>query len=421
MLGLISKTKRGAEILSSLGWECVRHTRKDYFPVLEEREHIFDESGMFRDTSPENPDNSTTPNSPSPSSPIMDRSVMSCLDLESPKFIIDIASPGPDSPKGVFFMNGSRNRSPSPERRLFLDVEGRSDRKMLSDSARSGSLLPPKSASATQLFQKERTSSIPDSPKYETKAESSETLYQKNPKRDDKLGPRGSILRRVQTMPAMEGPPKEGRLTKFRSNSDASSKPPRDETIPERGVSLSDNVHDKVKSQLRERSQSLKNRCDSNESGRSSMGTKSRSESFATDTSQTSGVSSMYSNPSSPPTESSLSSINTVTSSQTVKGVHASDTLRKRHNLKRTPSYMQRLRKTVSANYSTPYAGVLETSAVFTTMRDAHGYAALKALRMQRQHSEESPVDTKPMRRPVSTSISGDELSTADRKGRMVE
>jgi rapamycin-insensitive companion of mTOR len=49
VLGLISKTKRGAEILSSLGWECVRHTHKEYFTVLEERYQIFDKSGMFRD------------------------------------------------------------------------------------------------------------------------------------------------------------------------------------------------------------------------------------------------------------------------------------------------------------------------------------------------------------------------------------
>ena len=428
VLGLLSKTKRGAEILSSLGWECVRHTRKDYFPVLEERETIFNDEGMFRERSPENNPSSPPPSSPNSSSPVRIRSVMSRLDLESPKFIIETASPGPDTHKnGVFFAN----RSPTLEPRHFLDVGMKGDHKLGSlpssspssarDDQRSRTLLTPKSASATQLYQKDATATTAETPsKYDKKSESSETLYQKNPsKKDEKLGSRGSILRRVQTMPAMEGPPREGRLTKFRSNSDASSKPPREETILERGASLSDNVHDKGKSQSRERSHSLKNRCDSNESGRGSISTKSRSESFATDTSQTSGVSSMYSNPSSPSAESSLNSINTVTSSQTVKGIHASDTLRKQHNLKRTPSYMRRLSKTMSANYHTPYAGVIETSAVFTTVRDAHGYAALKALRMQRQGSvENNPSMDHSYRRPVATSMSiGHELSSTEKIG----
>ncbi|XP_071799748.1 rapamycin-insensitive companion of mTOR-like [Asterias amurensis] len=444
VLGLFSKNRQGADLLSSLGWESVRHSRAEYFPVLEERHNLFDELGRFTDRSgsspfPYSPLGESTYTLDSPKLFLRDK----LPDLESPKLIIENDPDG----KNVFFVGGevSPCRSSSPQH--GFSEEDESDSQFMSDE-KSPSLAPP----VQRMGRRDRTKSSPTKMlmvgiaeqrthgstseiekrsrvmgsdlEVRTRSGSHSDMPVRTQNHDSAkfskyatIGhvggtPRSSILRRVQTMPAMEEPNgqrKNGRLTKLRSNSDASSKPPRSSS-PNPNIARfhSDIMPDRARaSSMRERS--FGRRCDSNESGRSSFGTKSRSESFATDTTQTSGISSLHSNPGSPPTESSNASVNTITSSQTIKGIHSSDTLRKQHNLKRTPSFMKRLSKTVSSNFNTPYSNVLETSAVFTTSRDAHGYAALKALRIHRQVSGDQTAQNN-ARRPASIS-SHDELA----------
>ncbi|XP_038056476.1 rapamycin-insensitive companion of mTOR-like isoform X1 [Patiria miniata] len=445
VLGLFSKTRPGADLLSSLGWESVRHTRMAYFPVLEERNNIFDELGRFTDptgplASPYSTMSESTYTLDSPKMELAEK----LPELESPKLVVENDPDG----KNVFFVSGevSPYRSASPQPGFSEEEEEEEGDQQYVTDEKSPSLAPP----VQRIGRRDRTKSSPTkmlAVEHRTRMSSSEVemrtrgisadivvrtrsgshsdLPQRTPNHDNAryakyatIGhtgalPRSSILRRVATMPAMEEPGngqrKNGqRLTKLRSNSDASSKPHRSASPnPNMARFQSQSTPERLRAHsMRERT--FNRRCDSNESGRSSFGTKSRSESFATDTTQTSGISSLHSNPNSPPPESSNSSVNTITSSQTVKGIHSSDTLRRKHNLNRTPSFMRRLSKTVSSSFNTPYSNVLETSAVFTTSRDAHGYAALKALRIHRQVSGDPSSQNTP--RPASIG-SHDELA----------
>ncbi|PIK59607.1 putative rapamycin-insensitive companion of mTOR [Apostichopus japonicus] len=230
-------------------------------------------------------------------------------------------------------------------------------------------------------------------------------------------------LKRAKTMPSIEGSlnglKTSEAVMKIRSNSDASSRLTKDKANSEVRFSPESGNGRSSDQQSRDRSLSLKRRCDSNESGRGSIGTKSRSESFATDTTtQSSGVSSLHSNPSSPPIESSFSSLSTVASSHTVKSIHSSDALRKSHNLSRTPSYLRRLSKPIVIPQTPTSGKVVETSAVFTSSRDAHGYAALKALETQRQAAKTGTNSggTHLWKRTVSTGpVENQALYTSDR------
>ncbi|XP_022101706.1 rapamycin-insensitive companion of mTOR-like [Acanthaster planci] len=450
VLGLFSKTRQGADLLSSLGWESVRHSRMAYFPVLEERHNIFDELGRFTEpTGPLSPCSTLSESLYTLDSPKLEP-CDKVPELESPKLVVEN---DPDE-ESAFFVSGevSPGRSPSPHQGFSEEDEDGEERQQYVTDEKSPSLAPPiqrigrrdrtKSSPTKMLAVEHRTRMSSSEVEIRTKGTSSveiavrtrsgshSDLPQRTPNHDSAryakyatIGhvgavPRTSILRRVATMPAMEEPGpgsgqprKNGRpVTKLRSNSDASSKPHHHRAAspnPNMARFQSQSTPERLRAHsMRERT--FNRRCDSNESGRSSFGTKSRSESFATDTTQTSGISSLHSNPNSPPPESSNSSLNTITSSQTVKGVHSSDTLRRKHNLTRTPSFMKRLSKTVSSNFNTPYSNVLETSAVFTTSRDAHGYAALKALRIHRQISGD-PTSQSP-HRPASIS-SHDELA----------
>ncbi|XP_041475993.1 rapamycin-insensitive companion of mTOR-like isoform X2 [Lytechinus variegatus] len=387
VLGLISKTRQGADSLSSLGWESIRHCRGDYFPVMEDRD---------RDNVSNNlpiPLEEYNHNHRDLSSPVSLPS-FSSYTVESPKTPGDSSTPKVDP--NVKFFAGDPSPVQSPltpggPPNFFLEVTGDTNS---GGDAKAHPATEERSTSPSPLIRlgkRDRTNSATEQlPGINEVSDGGRTIVVDRASRTP-------LLRRAQTMPTIEGqdddepPPFDSVITKLRSNSDASSRMCKDRSSE--GVRFNQDVHERSRAQSRDRSHSLKRRCDSNESGNSSMGTKSRSESFATDTSQTSGVGSMHSNPSSPPVESSMSSVSTVSSSMTIKSIHSSDTLRKRHNLKRTPSFVRRISKTLSPNLSS-YSNLFETSAAFTSVRDAHGYATLKALKLQHRQLSRGEDDS---------------------------
>ncbi|XP_030844625.1 rapamycin-insensitive companion of mTOR-like isoform X2 [Strongylocentrotus purpuratus] len=386
VLGLISKTRQGADSLSCLGWESIRHSRGEYFPVVEDRENNLPTVLPI-------PLEEYNHNHRDLSSPVSLPS-FSTYSIDSPKTPGDSSTPKVDP--NVKFFAGEPSPVQSPltpggPPNFFLEVTGDTnsggDAKVVpSTEERSMSPSP-----LVRLSKRDRVNSATEQlPGINEVSDGGRTIVVDRASRTP-------LLRRAQTMPTIEGqdddepPPFDSLITKLRSNSDASSRMCKDRSSE--GVRFNQDVNERSRAQSRDRSHSLKRRCDSNESGNSSMGTKSRSESFATDTSQTSGVGSMHSNPSSPPVESSMSSVSTVSSSMTVKSIHSSDTLRKRHNLKRTPSFVRRISKTLSPNLSS-YSNLFETSAAFTSVRDAHGYATLKALKLQHRQLSSGEDDS---------------------------
>lgn len=386
VLGLISKTRQGADSLSCLGWESIRHSRGEYFPVVEDRENNLPTVLPI-------PLEEYNHNHRDLSSPVSLPS-FSTYSMDSPKTPGESSTPKVDP--NVKFFAGEPSPVQSPltpggPPNFFLEVTGDTnsggDAKVVpSTEERSMSPSP-----LVRLSKRDRVNSATEQlPGINEVSDGGRTIVVDRASRTP-------LLRRAQTMPTIEGqdddepPPFDSLITKLRSNSDASSRMCKDRSSE--GVRFNQDVNERSRAQSRDRSHSLKRRCDSNESGNSSMGTKSRSESFATDTSQTSGVGSMHSNPSSPPVESSMSSVSTVSSSMTVKSIHSSDTLRKRHNLKRTPSFVRRISKTLSPNLSS-YSNLFETSAAFTSVRDAHGYATLKALKLQHRQLSSGEDDS---------------------------
>ncbi|XP_071846524.1 rapamycin-insensitive companion of mTOR-like isoform X2 [Apostichopus japonicus] len=370
VIGLLSKTKAGADILSSLGWESVRRTRNEFFPIANDSSSIFDHLGRFIDHPP----------------PISTLPSVSSFIMEQPSLPPSYAS---QESAYLFPQELPVTRSPSPTNaNFFVGEDLYESRSSISSDERAPSPLP-----ANRVSRQDRNSGSDQLPGIQevSNGTGSKNLKEKTAQQKLKCVIQ---LKRAKTMPSIEGSlnglKTSEAVMKIRSNSDASSRLTKDKANSEVRFSPESGNGRSSDQQSRDRSLSLKRRCDSNESGRGSIGTKSRSESFATDTTtQSSGVSSLHSNPSSPPIESSFSSLSTVASSHTVKSIHSSDALRKSHNLSRTPSYLRRLSKPIVIPQTPTSGKVVETSAVFTSSRDAHGYAALKALETQRQGSED--------------------------------
>lgn len=338
-----------------------------FFPVSSESTSIFDDLGRFID----HPPPSTT--LPSFSSFILEHNTPPpSYASEEPSYLL---------PQGL---SGVRTPSPVPAN-FFVGEDWTESRSSISSDERAPSPLP-----TGRVSRQDRASGSDQLPGIKEATNGSTDDSDRKISQTKK----GAIqLKRAQTMSAIEGDHNglktSEALIKLRSNSDASSRLTKDKASTEVRFSP-ESVNGRSDQHSRDRSASLKRRCDSNESGRGSIGTKSRSESFATDTTtQSSGVSSLHSNPSSPPVESSFSSLSTVASSHTVKSIHSSDAVRKSHNLSRTPSYLRSLPKPIIIPHTPTSGKVVETGASFTSRRDFFGYAALKALDAHRQESED--------------------------------
>ncbi|XP_070563534.1 rapamycin-insensitive companion of mTOR-like isoform X2 [Ptychodera flava] len=376
VLGLIAKTRHGAEMLSRLGWESTRHSREEIWPVVEEKDVLLDETGnLLHDF---------------PSSSSL-QSMNSRTDMETPHYYV----PG-DGQYGSFISIGDKMPdSSSPSSTFFLDINEK-----LEHVAAKASDRTPSPVVAGASPKKERTSFSMPYGDMDVRNRGSSGMGVKKliagPKdREGDLTP-GRQRRRMTPSP-------EGKMvtvsdspiieTKRRSNSD--SRTLTNDSDKAGKLRSNRSFELKYNTLPKQRSQSFKYRSNSTESsGRGSMDTKSRSDSFA-DT-VTSGVSSLSSTQSSPPMDSahtdSVSSISTINSSQTVKVVHSSDSARKQVNLKRTPSFTRHFSSHKSATLPTGShlsgrSSVVEAHATFTTTRDAQGLAALKSLKRQRADS----------------------------------
>ena len=157
---------------------------------------------------------------------------------------------------------------------------------------------------------------------------------------------------------------------------------------------------------------SFKQRSSSFRDERSSSNASSRTSKSRSDTETTSGISSCDSGPPTIMEYSTLSPIPSASSVTTdVLGssrsgsgesekelVHPSDTYRKLVNLKRVPSLKRRFSNPVLGHLSPiktldGKVAVNENSIVYTSTRDAHGYAVLRVLQRQRTISQESESD----------------------------
>ncbi|XP_033125633.1 rapamycin-insensitive companion of mTOR-like [Anneissia japonica] len=376
VLGLLAKTKQGSDILSTLGWESIRHSRRDRWPVVEVQDGIFNEKGhLCESTSVSSFDSvSTRTDSPSP-------------------FLLDESSPNPEL-QSLFFDGGeSPSTAENPKSTFFLSIDDRGEHKLAT-----GAQKTPHVESSVKYKNKDKIGfplyQAADTDGY---SKSNSGIRREIAANQDRRIPRTNDLRRVKTMPSMDANNDvllKSPLQKIRSNSDSKARSKNLITM----VHSSHIAQSKSRMQtesphpsqpvVRDRSHSLKFRSNSNESsGRGSACSKSRSESFTTDTTQTSGISSMISHASSPHNDSSMTSLSTVISGQTVKTVHSSDATRRQYNLHRTPSFTQRVSRTLPRSFGKNSEGTFETNAVFTSRRDANGYAALRALQLHRRLS----------------------------------
>ncbi|XP_077980982.1 rapamycin-insensitive companion of mTOR-like [Glandiceps talaboti] len=383
VLGLIAKTKQGTEILSRLGWESIRHNRENVWPVVQEKDVLMDESG------------SLLLDFPSLSSL---HSMSSRTDVESPQPLI-----GDSFPHGSYSSCGDRqDGSFSPSSTFFLDINERGEHLLAKGADKSQipvviSTSPKKEKLGFPFFQVETDSRNRSSSNASIRKVLASTKERDFPK-DLDMSPTTQI-RHGATSPDRRSDNSDSPVgeTKQRSNSDSRTLSKDYDKLGKLRSNSSSEL--KYNTLPKQRTQSFKYRSNSNESsGRGSVGTKSRSESFA-DT-VTSGISSLSSTQSSPPLEpttESTSSISTINSLQTVKVVHASDVARKQVNLKRTPSFTRRFstRKssTLPAGVVAGRGSMVEAHATFTTSRDAQGLAALKSLKRQRADSISEKVE----------------------------
>ncbi|XP_019620520.1 PREDICTED: rapamycin-insensitive companion of mTOR-like [Branchiostoma belcheri] len=359
VLGLVAKTRQGCDILREHGWESVRHGRDDPWPVVDNRDHVFDDV------------NSEIPSSASDLSgrDLFDQGSMGDLNVDS-------------GPQSLFYVENGSKYGQSPTSTFFLDINEKGEHALARinelDSSNAKSKTLPRGGDSREK----------DSPKF------------------------GTGLKRVKTMPVFKrsGISPERKL---RSNSDIKlqyfpsfrreerirspspgayyagsldRKPRKSDELEEsedmRGSrnSISDSkLHGKP------RSTSFKHRSDSDEStGSARAGGKSRSESFNTDTT-TSGVSSMGSSP-----HAETCSLSTISSSQT--GRTSSQPIDV------TPQKSATLPRAVTAHNlpPSPNPGArrsmlsppgTDLGVSYTSTRDAAGYATLRSLKRHRSLS----------------------------------
>ncbi|XP_002741655.1 rapamycin-insensitive companion of mTOR-like [Saccoglossus kowalevskii] len=383
VLGMIAKTKNGADLLRSLGWESVRHSRKDIWPVVEEDDDLLDKGGSF------------LPDYPSMSS------IHS--NIESPHY----------SDAVPFLGSGDRTSDGSPSSTFFLDINEHGEHHLVkgADKSPGGSTTSPiRDKLGFPFYQvdvdnRNRSTNNAALRKYIAMSK------ERDIPRDSELSKSAGKLKRNVTSPILRSTSMHGsptREVKLRSNSDSRTQMVSEEMSGK--LRSSSSVDFKCNTLPKQRSQSFKYRSNSNESsGRGSTDTKSRSESFTeTVTSGISSLNSIQSNPSFELTTESNSSVSTISSLQTFKTVHSSDFARKQVNLKRTPSFTRRFSSPITSlsppggksftlppgvHLNTNKSTIVEANAVYTTTRDAQGYAALKNLKKIRAESMSDNVD----------------------------
>ena len=394
ILGLLASTRKGADLLSEFGWESVRHTSSDLWPVVEERK-------------------------PSEAEPGDIMSSVSTLSLTSSARGSSVA----------IFQDGSLGRSVSP-----VQIQGSSPKssffleeqavlKSRSSTGESADFSVSKSRSDTG-----ESSHDSSSPKvsFEGFYEESSGQTQKDVASETLSNSKGIRSESCPTVKETSASDVEGHL---RSKSDpqqtSSQKQDSHVVVHFQESQVDHKVSEKIHSsgdlltpgqvhlrtsvsgagEPRQRSASFRDqRSGSNESSRTS---KSRSDSDNTDTT-TSGIGSFESGPQGAsgdhaqlsPIPSASSMATSVTKSiafpeHEKQVMHPSDSMRRAANLRRVPSLQRR--------FSNPGLGPLspvkslgnkhalsESMIVYANPHDTHGYATLREIQRQRTFSNES-------------------------------
>ncbi|KAI8509714.1 hypothetical protein Bbelb_121420 [Branchiostoma belcheri] len=359
VLGLVAKTRQGCDILREHGWESVRHGRDDPWPVVDNRDHVFDDV------------NSEIPSSASDLSgrDLFDQGSMGDLNVDS-------------GPQSLFYVENGSKYGQSPTSTFFLDINEKGEHALARinelDSSNAKSKTLPRGGDSREK----------DSPKFGTGLKRVKTMpvFKRSgisPERklrsnsDIKLQYFPSFRREERIRSPSPGAYYAGSLDRKPRKSDELEEP---EDMRGSRNSISDSkLHNKP------RSTSFKHRSDSDEStGSARAGGKSRSESFNTDTT-TSGVSSMGSSP-----HAETCSLSTISSSQT--GRTSSQPIDV------TPQKSATLPRAVTAHNlpPSPNPGVrrsmlsppgTDLGVSYTSTRDAAGYATLRSLKRHRSLS----------------------------------
>ncbi|XP_017272781.1 rapamycin-insensitive companion of mTOR isoform X3 [Kryptolebias marmoratus] len=397
VLGVISKTKQGCEVLKQYGWDAVRHSRRTLWPVTPDEvdTQLTSELSSVPSTLSLNSEStSSRHNSESESQPnmyILDDD--KCDVLDSSEFFIHSKAVKDRSPFTIL-------ASSRFVRSRFLNSLSLPSKKLRSTSdpkASSGSRTP--TEVKTDSLRRNRTVTEP-------------SIYSPN---------QGDVFTSVFNGRGMPKSPTVSLETSFVGTRGGSEEQLVDGRLVRggggSGLGLSGlGGHGAMEQHGREREQSSRERLAGDGGSSSSGGNvggggggtqfKSRSQSFNTDTT-TSGISSMSSSPSREtvgnpeqpePDSSDCVSLNTVVSAKTVKTLSSLSPQAQTNHMSASKSSnvslvppgsshtLPRRAQSLKSPSVTTIKSLADCSFMYTSPRDALGYATLKRLQQQRIH-----------------------------------
>uniref|UniRef100_A0A3Q2ZJ16 RPTOR independent companion of MTOR, complex 2 a n=1 Tax=Kryptolebias marmoratus TaxID=37003 RepID=A0A3Q2ZJ16_KRYMA len=385
VLGVISKTKQGCEVLKQYGWDAVRHSRRTLWPVTPDEvdTQLTSELSSVPSTLSLNSEStSSRHNSESESQPnmyILDDD--KCDVLDSSEFFIHSKAVKDRSPFTIL-------ASSRFVRSRFLNSLSLPSKKLRSTSdpkASSGSRTP--TEVKTDSLRRNRTVTEP-------------SIYSPN---------QGDVFTSVFNGRGMPKSPTVSLETSFVGTRGGSEEQLVDGRLVRggggSGLGLSGlGGHGAMEQHGREREQSSRERLAGDGGGGTQF--KSRSQSFNTDTT-TSGISSMSSSPSREtvgnpeqpePDSSDCVSLNTVVSAKTVKTLSSLSPQAQTNHMSASKSSnvslvppgsshtLPRRAQSLKSPSVTTIKSLADCSFMYTSPRDALGYATLKRLQQQRIH-----------------------------------
>ncbi|XP_013398176.1 rapamycin-insensitive companion of mTOR isoform X2 [Lingula anatina] len=392
VLCLVASSRAGSDLLHEYGWESVRHNRHDLWPVIEE------EDALASDTVGEETSDAISYTSSisqfseereHPKTPSNLQQVLETREESQERDVIEIAVP-PPRPKshseGSMRPEVEKPRSGTchSDQGVTARVNGNvtlEDGKE-KDTGSVFSTMEPGQQSVNQSLTISHGRSASDSSDQESKQRVAK--FEIGPSPVTQISP----LRRAQTLQEHARQRLRNRMiSKIRSSSLASTERSKSLDVSPSGRSHSSSLRDE--------------RSYSNDSTQS-QASKSRSDSFNTDTT-TSGVESFDSGHKVTLLDSLRHDLSPIASESSMnnkfidveKNIHPSDMYRKQFNLRRTPSLQRRFKSPVMQTIRT-VDGKIEAqdpNAIYTTSRNAQGYLALRTLQRQRTLSSGEDSD----------------------------
>ncbi|CAL1616253.1 unnamed protein product [Knipowitschia caucasica] len=395
VLGVISKTRQGCEVLKQFGWDSVRHSRRTLWPVTPEEvdTQLTSELSSVPSTLSLNSEStSSRHNSESESHPnmyILDDDKCDIFDQSDESCYISHSKPVKDrSPFTILASSRS-------VRMRFLNSLSLPSKKMRSVS---DPKTPSESRSQTELKSMRRNRTVTEP-----------SVYSPN---------QSEVFTPVFNGRGIPKSPTVSLETSFVGTRGGSEEQLMDSRLVRSGVSslgLSGLAHGAPEQSMREREQTSRERLagDGSSSTGGNVGGggtqfKSRSQSFNTDTT-TSGISSMSSSPSREtvgnsehpehePDSSDCVSLNTVVSAKTVKTLSALTPQAQTNHMTTSKSStvslvppgsshtLPRRAQSLKSPSVTTIKSLADCSFMYTSPRDALGYATLRRLQQQRIH-----------------------------------